>query len=364
MATNARASTVSAATLEVVTSEFDYEQLEEVGIGQGRNSRVFRAFDPQQGGEIAVKEIPKTNFPDPAAYFGEAQAMRRADCPNVVPIRAASTAGDRICLVMPYLRNGSLLTRIQNGPLRPKDAIRVGQGMLKGLSQIHIANVIHFDLKPSNVLFSDTDEALIADFGQSRVASASGATPIPSLYIPAMPPEAFQRRHGDRLSDIFQAGLTLYRALNGEPNYSDQLAACSDIPTEICRGRFPDRDGYLPHVPRWLRLVVNKAMKVDPANRHASASDFAMALGRHPINLDWIATPNGADSMDWEAARKNKPNFVVRRFRRSGANSIEVYTRTGKVLRAKDKTVLWRSGLDEKAATEYLKSLFRTMEQA
>jgi hypothetical protein len=55
--------------MEEVTSEFSYTQLAEVGVGQGRNSKVFRAFDSQHGGEIAVKEIPKKDFPDSAKWF-------------------------------------------------------------------------------------------------------------------------------------------------------------------------------------------------------------------------------------------------------------------------------------------------------
>lgn len=322
------------------------------------------------GGEIAVKEIPTSHFPDPTHYFIEAQAMRRAHCPNVVGIKAASTAGDRICLVMEYLRNGSLQTRIQNGPLSLTEVIRVGQGMLKGLSQIHVGGIIHFDIKPSNVLFSPTNEAMLADFGQSRPAHTSGATPIPSLYIPAMPPETILTRHGDRLSDIFQAGLTLYRAVNGDPFYDAQIHSIADVKGAICRGKFPNRDSYLPHVPRWVRLVINRAMKVDPAKRYASASDFANALGRHPIKMNWTATPNGLGGMDWVAPRKGQSDLLVRSISTSGGYSVEVYTRTGGgILRAKEKQVSWRPlGTDplltESEATSYLRDLFQSKEQA
>src|SRR5580700_10774346 len=103
--------------MEEITSQFVYKQLAQVGVGQGMNSQVFRAFDSQHGGEIAVKEIPKVSFPNPIDYFREAAAMRSADSPNVVPVHVASAAGDRICIVMPYFRLGSLLDRIKNGPI-------------------------------------------------------------------------------------------------------------------------------------------------------------------------------------------------------------------------------------------------------
>lgn len=353
--------------MEQVTSHFTYEQLDEVGVGQGLNSHVFRAFDRQHGGEIAVKEIPKANFPDPAEYFREAAAMRNADCPNVVPIRVASAAGDRICIVMPYLRNGSLLDRIEHGPITLKAAVRVGQGMLKGLGQIHIAKLIHFDVKPSNILFSEIGEALVADFGQARHAGMYGVTPVPPMYFRARPPEAILRRVGSSAVDIYQASVTLYRAVNGEPAYNEQLAAFNDdaeFEAATVNGTFPDRDGYLPHVPRWMRAVLTKAMSVEPSQRFHSASQFMQALGK-PIGLDWHVVIRPGGEIDWSVNRRKKPCLLVQ-LRGAAKNwNVEVYTtQNGGALRAKDRNVIWRSHLKRKEAIKYLRAMFHSLERS
>jgi eukaryotic-like serine/threonine-protein kinase len=353
--------------MEIITSQFTYEQLVEVGVGQGLNSHVFRAFDRQHGGEIAVKEIPKTSFPDPTQYFREAAAMRNADCPNVVPIRVASAAGDRICIVMPYLRNGSLLDRIKHGPITLKESVHVGQGMLKGLGQIHMGGLIHFDVKPSNILFSEIGEALVADLGQARHAGMHGVTPVPPMYFSARPPETILGRVGTSAVDIYQAGVTIYRAVNGEPNYQEQLAAMNDdteLEAAILNGTFPHRDGYLPHVPRWMRLAINKAMSVDPAQRFHSPSLFMEALGK-PIRLDWEVTLRGGGEIDWTVNRRKKPSLLVR-LRGAGTNwNVEVYTtQNGGMQRAKDRKVTWRSHLKRKDALKYLRALFHSLERS
>src|SRR5713101_1928278 len=299
--------------MEVISCAFVYEQLEEVGAGEGLNSRVFRANDHQHGGEIAVKEIPKTKFADPSTYFAEAKAMNEADCPNVLPIRVASATGDRICIVMPYLRKGSLLRRIKSAPLSLKDTVQVAHGMLKGLGQIHQKGMIHFDVKPSNILFSDTNEALVADFGQACRVGLGGVVQVPLMYFRARPPETIIHRHGTSAVDIYQAGVTLYRAVNGEPVYEEQIACFDDAGLEaaILSGDFPNRQGYLPHVPLWIRKVLNKAMSIDPAKRFHSASDFMHDFGKR-INLNWRTTFCGGGEIDWVADRRNRRSLLIR----------------------------------------------------
>ena len=178
--------------MDVVTSKFEYRQIREIGAGQGLNSTVYLAHDPQLGGDIAVKEIPKSSFPSASDWFAEAQSMYASDCPNVVPIRVASAATDHICLVMPFLKRGSLQDRIETVPLSLKECIRVGQGILSGLRQIHIAKVIHLDVKPTNILFADNDDILVADFGQARDLDPSGVSRVGRCTVTGFRPKSFK----------------------------------------------------------------------------------------------------------------------------------------------------------------------------
>jgi serine/threonine protein kinase len=92
-----------------VIGSISYTKLRQIGVGQGMNSEVFLAKDPQLGGRVAVKEIEKFRFGNPAAYFIEAQTMFRVAHENVVAVQYACETPTTISRVMPYYRNGSLV---------------------------------------------------------------------------------------------------------------------------------------------------------------------------------------------------------------------------------------------------------------
>jgi eukaryotic-like serine/threonine-protein kinase len=101
-----------------VVGTLAYEKRTRIGAGQGQNSEVWRADEPQLGGQVAVKEIPQANLGNtPADFFTEAQAMFCAEHPNVVPLRYACITGTNISLVMPFFSQGSLLDKIRQAPL-------------------------------------------------------------------------------------------------------------------------------------------------------------------------------------------------------------------------------------------------------
>jgi serine/threonine protein kinase len=166
-----------------VDGTISYTRVRQIGIGQGMNSTVWLADDPQLGGQVAAKEIPKTRFANPTNYFDETQTMFAVAHDNVVAVQYACQTPDLISLVMPYYQNKSLADRIQNRPLQLSETLRVAQGVLAGLAHIHLRNYIHFDVKPSNVLFSNMNRPMVADFGQSRAISSTGVVTVPPLYM-------------------------------------------------------------------------------------------------------------------------------------------------------------------------------------
>jgi serine/threonine protein kinase len=169
-----------------VYAEIRYTKKQQIGVGQGMNSKVYRAEDPQLGGTIAVKEIPLSRFGN-------------------TPHDSCQTATE-ICLAMPLYSRGSLTDRIVQRPLPLLELIRVGQGVLAGIGKIHTNSIIHFDVKPSNVLLETYDVPLVADFGQSRCIARNGVVNCPPMYQTALPPEVQNTGVGTLLCDIFQAG--------------------------------------------------------------------------------------------------------------------------------------------------------------
>src|SRR5581483_3703438 len=341
-----------------IRATVDYEQLRQIGVGQGLNSTVYLAKDPQLAGELAVKEVPLSSFPNTAGYFTEAQAMFAADHPNVAPVLWAGTTASHICMAMPFFRNGSLADKAGAGPLRLSDVIRYGQDVVAGLGSIHRAGYIHFDVKPSNVLISDTDSGLVADFGQSRAFGPGGVVSIPQMYRYCVPPEWFSGAAMTTLADVYQVGLLLYRIANGEDHWKKQIPLPTALAAKVTAGRFPDRSLFLPHVPDPLRRVIRKALHPDPVRRYQSASELGAALGRVPVRLNWRCSPGPAGEITWEADRDGQPSLLIELAPGSGGGwDVKMFTK-GSTLRRQGASTYWRTNIKRTEAERHLSAHF------
>lgn len=346
-----------------VVASISYTKRQQIGQGQGMNSEVFVAFDPQLSGEIVVKEVEKSKFVGLPSYFAEAQVMYRSAHDNIVPVHYACETPTHVCIAMPYFKNGSLSDRISDRSLPLTDVLALGQGVLSGVGKIHLAGFLHFDIKPSNVLYSDTGVPMVADFGQARVVAANGlVTQAPPMYRWVRPPETFLHGVGAPQSDLFQVGLLLYRAVNGDDFYRLQEPVIPELRAKVIAGKFPNRKLFMPHVPKRLRTVVRKALKLDPVERFQSATEFADELARVPIVLDWRTEPLSGVGTRWTADRQDQPSFVVDLLPDGSAWKVEIHTAwPGEKPRARDRSV-WKRGLSKDDALAHLKQVFEQLQ--
>lgn len=331
-------------------------------IGEGYSAKVYLADDHQLGGEIAVKEISKTHFSEGVnKFFSEAQTMFSVSHTNIVPIMCAFQTNDMICLAMKYFKNGSLHDRCSVNPIGLKETIRIGQEVLTGLASIHAKGFVHFDLKPSNVLFSDRGVAMVADFGQTQPMRPDGLASLPALYVAGIAPECYSTGAGVVQSDVYQAGLTLYRAVNGNAVFDVQrLSTAGELGPLTVAGKFPNRDKFLPHVPRQLRTVIRTALQVDLAKRYPTATEFADALARVKVGLDWKVQTFPDGTMKWEAERVGKPGISVELYASGTKWGVQLFRNGVKTQRF--RTQDWRIGLTRGQAMKHLRTLFEKLE--
>lgn len=205
--------------MEIVTN-VKFNKLKQIGVGQGLNSTVWLAADPQLNCQLAVKEIDKRPFWN-TTCFAEAQALHSTDHPNVVRVQWAGEQGHSAFIAMPFYEGGSLTDRLSNGPLQLSALLAMVQDVLLGLGHIHSKQLIHLDIKPSNIFFDQNGRALIGDFGQCRRFDKDGVVKAPYLYHRTMPPEFIQSDRVARVSDIYHVGALLYRAANGEEVWNE-----------------------------------------------------------------------------------------------------------------------------------------------
>jgi serine/threonine protein kinase len=345
-----------------ICAETRYQQIELIGVGDGMNSSVFRAFDPYLQREIAVKEISKTKLGnDFDSYCNEARLMFEVADPNVVGIEYVCETPDHIAFALPYFAKGSLKTKIKNNPLELREFMKVAQGVLAGAGRIHSKRLLHLDLKPANILFDNADTPLVADFGQCRRLSAGGTVSFPAAYKWAMPPEVWQTHTATVESDIYQLGVLLYRCANGDVVYRLQKSTIStndELQRKILKSRFPDIRFFLPHVPKRIRTIIRKAVKATPADRYHSASEFAAVLGRVRLPFNWITTSLAGGAYKWLAVRPDNPDLEVE-LTQSGSNwQTSVWTTRGLERRAKGLSDYWTKQPTYLRACDHLTEVF------
>lgn len=271
-----------------------FELGKEIGK-EGKNSQAFVAKDSQLDAELVIKKMKKSDL-SWDRYFQEASLLYAGAHPNVVPIHYACQDTDHIYLAMPYYPNGSLKSFISGGKsLSVRRIIAISTQVLSGLHNIHSKGLIHFDIKPDNILLSDRFEALLTDFGQAE-RSTGGVAGVERTYLKIWPPEALDTDQFDRTFDIYAFGLTLYRMCNGEDDFYKQFNEFVDgtkfdrdgFHFALRNGKFPDRSRFRAHIPQKLRTIVKKCLEIDPSQRYFSALDIVNAFstidGPH---LDW-----------------------------------------------------------------------------
>lgn len=268
---------------------------QEIG-GEGRNSQVFIAHDPQLNAQLVIKKVQKIGM-DSASYFSESSGIYASAHSNVVPIHYACQDADHIYLAMPYYMNGSLKQLMNRGFLTVRQIVVFATQFLSGLHHIHSQKLVHFDIKPDNILLSERGEALVADFGLAKARGLNGLAEQDMHYGKMAPPEAYQLVQYDQRYDIYQVGLTLFRMCVGDAQFYAQFNShvvngvfdSHGFRHAVVNGQFPNTgsDVFPEHIPDALIKVVRRCLQnVD--DRYTSAIDVVNDLA--PIEgelLDW-----------------------------------------------------------------------------
>jgi serine/threonine protein kinase len=299
-------------------AQVSFQLGDEIG-GEGKNSRTYKAKDPQLGADIVVKKIEKANIADKAAYFSESRALYASTHPNVVQVYYACEDGEHIFVAMPFYKNGSVKKLLSDRHVTVREVVQIGCQILSGLHNVHSKGLVHFDIKSDNVLLSDRREALISDFGLAKPLKNGVATPE-GIYEPNFPPEALTTQEFDTSYDIFQTGLTLYAMCIGLEAYKAQYLSyfangSLDGPrfaADIKKGAYPDRSAFPPHIPARLKKIVKKCLEVNPKDRYQAAlhamNDLAQVEG---AELDWLYSEENGDRLWKKSVDDSTYQFTV-----------------------------------------------------
>ncbi len=233
-------------------------------LGEGGMGLVFQAHDPKLKRHVVLKFIKR----ELAAHehmverlLEEAAAAAALDHQHIVKIydRDRDSFGD--FLVMQHINGPNLLELLANkgGKLPIERAVRYAQQVGSALQRAHEANILHRDVKPSNILIDEQDNAILADWGLARILDEAGQTRSGAVIgtLDYMAPEVLKKAsNASPLSDLYSLAATLYQLLTGR---SPKMMRESLIPE-------PLRDSLL------------KALEDAPSSRHVSVTEFLKHL--------------------------------------------------------------------------------------
>lgn len=232
---------------------------------------------------MAVKVINSGHDPDVARRFDrERKAMGRLSShEGIVPVYSTGVNdyGEPF-LVMPYYPNGSLQDQVDMGPLDWQSAVGYIDVATDTIAAAHEAGVVHLDIKPANILLTNTGAPRIADFGIAKLSSspAASARTTGTAFTPAYSaPETFLDGKASPAADVYGLGASLWAMLVGHPPF---LAPGDDSNLMAVIGRVVNNPlGDVRHLaPEAICRVISKAMAKDPVDRFHNARDFSVAL--------------------------------------------------------------------------------------
>ena len=302
-----------------------FDKLKEIGQ-EGRNSKVYLVHDHQLDGDLVIKEIPKMSFTDPHEYFKEARLMFAHKHDNIVEVHYAGMDADNIYIAMPYYAKGSLKHLISNNHfLTIYEVLRYSTQFLTGLNHIHSRSLLHLDIKPDNIMLSNSNVALLSDFGLAKYTDVYGLAKQTCAYSLHRAPEQMTSTvMQSRRTDIYQVGVTLYRMVNGNDFFYNQFNCITDkalFPALVTSGQFPNRTTYFDHVPSKVRRVINKCMEPDPSKRYDNALEVLNDLSTIKENLYYQMQVLPGGAREWTKLfnglrliirlSNNGPSFVV-----------------------------------------------------
>lgn len=284
-----------------ISPKFNLKIIEKIH-SEGVNSALYIVEDTQLGSRFILKQIDKKNFKEVDKYFEESKKVYNSKHPNIISINTASYDDKYIYITMPYYTNGSLYHLLENTNLTIRQIIKYSLDFLSAVQYIHSNGMIHCDIKPNNILISDSQDAVLTDFGSALYLNYLGNARLKNVYYKHIAPEQCTNSIISKKIDIYQIGTTLYRMCNGNEEYNKQAKRYKDLNSlkiACAKGKFPIRKKYMPHIPKSMISIIEKCLMVNPQDRYDNVLQIMNDLSDITENLDWHYDKRDSNYFTW-----------------------------------------------------------------
>ena len=272
-----------------------YELLEKVG--EGGMGVVYRARDTLLNRFIALKFLPADvglNSERKRRFLQEAQVASALNHPNIVTIYEIGLAEPHEFIAMEFVQGRPLDTLIGPNGLPCRDVLAYSVQIADALAAAHAVGIVHRDVKPANMLISNSGVAKVLDFGLAKlvepastvsddvthtVAMASSPRTVEGAImgtVSYMSPEQAEGKPVDHRSDIFSFGAMLYEMLTGKRAFVGDSAVSTLA--AILRSEPADLTEHLPDIPNEFTRIVRRCLEKQPDRRWQSMADIRAIL--------------------------------------------------------------------------------------
>ena len=196
-------------------------------IGTGGMADVYMGFDNRLKREVAIKILRRDLAKDPAflaRFKKEALAAGGLNHPGIVAVYDSGEENDSPFIVMELINGITLRQLMQNQELGVKRSLEIIKGILQALDYSHKQGIIHRDIKPGNIMITNSGDIKVMDFGIARATDDNGATMTSTWNVVGtaqyLSPEQATGEVADGRSDLYSLGCLMYELLTGRPPFT------------------------------------------------------------------------------------------------------------------------------------------------
>jgi nucleotide-binding universal stress UspA family protein len=231
-----------------------------------------------------IFKIPKIREGEDATiivgFEMEMMILPRLAGPHVPRVYGVGDFARTPYIAMERIPGETLFARIEHAPLPPEEVLEIARSVVTALADLHRQNVIHHDIKPSNIMTRPTGESVFIDFGLSRHNALPDLLEaefhLPMGTAPYISPEQVRQIRDEPRSDIFSFGVLMYHLATGERPFGVPRSQQA-LRTRIWRDPIPPRK-LQPAIPPFMQEIILRCLEPDPSRRFPSVGRLAFNL--------------------------------------------------------------------------------------
>ena len=263
---------------------FDHRYEVQQKIGVGGMADVYRGKDTLLGRPVAIKILHQNFGSDQdfvARFKREAQAAGKLNHPNVVSMYDVGFDQGFHYIVMEYVSGCTLKEYIQHhgAKVTVQEAVKITVAIAEGLEHAHMMGIVHCDVKPHNILITDSGRVKVTDFGIARAINSATTMMYTNSVMGSahyISPEQASGKSINVSTDIYSLGVVLYELLTGEVPFRGETpvsVALQHVKDRVVAPRIKNT-----MIPPQLEQVVLMALEKEPGKRFGSISEMIQAL--------------------------------------------------------------------------------------